>query len=40
MAPVYFILFNMLKITMKRKKIDTDEYNRVAAGHFGTATLL
>jgi hypothetical protein len=29
----------MLKITLKRKKIDTAEYDRVTAGHFGIAML-
>jgi hypothetical protein len=38
--PRDFILFHMLIITLKGKKIDTGEYDRVTAGHFRTAILL
>ena len=39
-GPCVFILFHMLKITLKGKKRDTAEYDRVTAVHFGTAMLL
>jgi hypothetical protein len=39
-GPCDVILFHMLKIVLKEKKIDKAEYDRVTAGHFGIAVLL
>lgn len=39
-GPCDFILFHKLIISLKGKKIDTAEYDRVTAGHFRTAMLL